>query len=102
MSTLIRSLIPSALVAFAMLQGPAVAAEDGVVHINDYLCKDIMRMSDSDRDVSLAVLHGYRLGKKGATSFVSADLSKVTDEFIEYCLNNPQEKALASFEKLAK
>jgi hypothetical protein len=102
MSTLIRSLIPFAFVAFAILQGPAVAAEDDVIHINDYLCKDIMRMSDEDRAVSLAVLHGYRLGKKGATSFVSGELSKVSDEFVEYCLDNPQEQALASFEKLAK
>jgi hypothetical protein len=59
-------------------------------------------MSDQDRAVTLGVLHGYRLGKKGATSFVSDDLAKLSNEFIEYCLDNPHEMAMAGFEKLAK
>ena len=97
MSQLIRSLIPVALLALPMLHGPAGATAGAELDINDYLCKDIMRMSDQERAVSLGVLHGYRLGKKGATSFVSENLSKVSDEFVEYCLDNPHEKALASF-----
>ena len=102
MSKLMRSLIPFAFVAFPTLHGPAGAAEGGVVEITDYLCKDIMRMSDDERAVSMGVLHGYRLGKKGVTSFVAEDLAKVSNEFIEYCLDNPHEKAMASFEKLAE
>lgn len=102
MSKLTRSLIPLAFIAVPMLHGPAGAAEDGVVEMTHYLCKDIMRMSDHERAVSMGVLHGYRLGKMGATSFVSDDLSKMSTEFVEYCLDNPHEKALASFEKLAK
>jgi len=101
MSKLIRTLIPFAFVALPMLQGPVGAAEGSMVEITDYLCKDIMRMSDDERAVSLGVLHGYRLGQKGATSFVAADLAKVSDAFVEYCLDNPHEKAMASFEKLA-
>lgn len=102
MSKPIRSLMPFAFVAAAMPHGPAGAAEGGVVDIMSYLCKDIMRMSDHERAVSMGVLHGYRLGKKGATSFVSEDLAKVSNEFVEYCLDNPHEKAMASFERLAK
>ena len=101
MSKLIRYLIPFAFVALPLLHGPAGAAEGDVVDITHYLCKDIMRMSDQERAVSLGVLHGYRLGKKGATSFISEDLAKVSNEFVEYCLDNPHEKAMASFEKLA-
>ena len=50
----------------------------------------------------MGVLHGYRLGKKGQTKFDSTVLAKLSNDFIEYCLDNPHEKALASFEKLAK
>ena len=32
----------------------------------------------------------------------SEELAKVSTDFVEYCLDNPHEKALASFEKLAK
>lgn len=102
MSKLIRSLIPVAFFALPLLHAPAGAAEGEVVDMSAYLCKDVMRMSDEERDVTLGVLHGYMLGKKGATSFVSDDLAKVSDEFVEYCLDNPHEKAMASFEKLAK
>ncbi|MGB5452261.1 MAG: HdeA/HdeB family chaperone [Sedimenticolaceae bacterium] len=102
MSKLIRSLIPVAFFALPLLHAPAGAAEGEVVDMSAYLCKDVMRMSDEERDVTLGVLHGYMLGRKGATSFVSDDLAKVSDEFVEYCLDNPYEKAMASFEKLAK
>ncbi len=102
MSKLIRSLIPFAFVTLPILHGPAGAAEGEVVDITHYLCKDIMRMSDDERAVSMGVLHGYRLGKKGETTFVSEDLAKVSNDFVEYCLDNPHEKAMASFEKLAK
>ena len=102
MSKLIRSLIPAAFFALPLLHAPAGAAEGEVVDMSAYLCKDVMRMSDEERDVTLGVLHGYMLGKKGATSFVSDDLAKVSDEFVEYCLDNPHEKAMTSFEKLAK
>jgi len=102
MSRLIRSLIPAALVALSLLYAPAGAAESEVIDITSDLCKDVMRIHDEDRAVTLGVLHGYMLGKKNATRFVADDLAKVSDQFIEYCLDNPNEKAMASFEKLAK
>ena len=102
MSRLIRSLIPAAVIALPMLYAPAGAAEGEVVDMTRYLCKDVMRMHEDDRAVTIGVLHGYMLGKKNATSFVVDDLSRVSNEFIEYCLDNPHEKAMASFEKLAK
>jgi hypothetical protein len=52
--------------------------------------------------VSLALVHGYRLGKMGTTQFNTMALAEITDKFMDYCLDNPNEKALASFEKVAK
>lgn len=102
MPKMIRTLIPAVLVALPMLHAPAGAAEGTVVDMSAYLCKDVMRMSSDERAVTMGVLHGYRLGKQGATSFVSEELSKVSTEFVEYCLDNPHEPAMASFDKLAK
>jgi hypothetical protein len=81
---------------------PATAEDEQVIDINSYLCKDIMRMSSDERSVALGVMHGYVLGKKDTTSFDDVKASKLSTDFIEYCLDNPRDPALASFEKLAK
>lgn len=76
--------------------------EEAPVDLNAFLCKDVMRMTSEDRTIAISVMHGYVLGKKGATTFVSSVLGEVTDQFLDYCLDHPTEKALPSFEKLAK
>lgn len=112
MTVRIRSLISAAAVAAAFLvvaehavaQQPAKPAASAVKtdDLESFLCKDIMRMSGDDRIIATSVLHGYTLGKKNTTKYVSAELYKVTDAFTEHCLNNPNDKALQAFTKLAK
>lgn len=65
-------------------------------------CKEIMRLSGSDRDIALAFAHGYMLGKKGTTRYEVEALAQITDQFIDYCLDHPAANALQSFETLAK
>jgi hypothetical protein len=94
-----------ATAALALLLGTAAAlAEEASTKkdLNEYLCKDVMRLSGSEREVSLALVHGYRLGKMGTTEFDVEVLSNLTDRFIEHCLDNPNDNALAAFEKLGK
>jgi hypothetical protein len=47
-------------------------------------------------------MHGYALGKKGATTFNSDNANALSNDFIEDCLANLRAKALESFEKLVK
>jgi len=61
--------------------------------IEQYQCKDVMRDSGSNRDVAIAFLHGYLLGKSGNSRFNLEVLARQTDDFIERCLSNPNEKA---------
>ena len=70
--------------------------------LNNHLCKDLMRMDGSDRDISMGFYHGYMLGKKSTTKFEADKLSGITDEIIEYCLDNPNVKALDAFAKYTK
>ena len=42
------------------------------------------------------------LGKKGTTKFDVETLATITDKFLDYCLDNPKENALAAFEKIAR
>ena len=74
----------------------------GVIKMNELLCKDIVRFTGDDRLVALGILHGYYLGKKGATEYVVGSLGRAADDFIEYCLDRPTAKALESFGKFVK
>ena len=76
--------------------------QDEQKDISSYSCKDVMRMSGTDRELALAVLHAFILGKKGTTKFDVPKLTNATDEFIEFCLDNPNDNALAVMEKLTK
>jgi hypothetical protein len=110
MTRRVRTLMSAAAVAAALLlvaeQGAAQSAKpDRSVKSDDlesFLCKDVMRMSGEDRVIATSVLHGYTLGRKNVTKYVVAELSKITDSFVEHCLNNPNDKALQAFTKLAK
>ena len=112
MTPRIRSLMSAAAVAAALLlvaghgaaQQPtkAAAKSDQGDDLDRYLCKDLMRMTGEDRMIATAFLHGYTLGRKSSTKYIPAELSKITDSFVEHCLNNPNDKALQAFTKLAK
>jgi hypothetical protein len=92
-----------AAIAALFLGGSAVLAEEQAQKkdMNDSLCKDVVRYSGEDRVIALALAHGYRLGKKNTTQYDPEELGQISDKFIEYCLDHPSEKALASFEKIA-
>jgi hypothetical protein len=74
--------------------GSAVAQQSGTRSIEQYTCKDVMREHGSDRDVAIAFLHGFLLGKSGSSTFDRADLHKQTRDFIDRCLDNPGKKAV--------
>ncbi|MFZ3226368.1 MAG: HdeA/HdeB family chaperone [Candidatus Sulfotelmatobacter sp.] len=68
--------------------------------IDQYLCKDVMREHGDNRDVTIAFLHGFLLGKSGIASFDTDLLHKQTSAFIEYCLDHPGEKAVDAMAKI--
>jgi hypothetical protein len=95
----------TAAAAYMLLAGGSVAlAEEPSAKkdLNEFVCKDVMRLSGSERENALALLHGYRLGKLGTTQYQIEVLSELTDRFIDHCLDNPNDKALETFEKLGK
>ena len=67
--------------------------------IDQYTCKDVMREHGDNRDVTIAFLHGFLLGKSGNSAFDIAAVHKQTNEFIEYCLDHPAEKAVDAMAK---
>ena len=86
------------LVAFGL--GPASAQDAKDRTVEQYLCKDIVRESGADRDVAVAFLHGYLLGKSGSSKFNLDVLHKQSNAFIERCLDNLTERALDAMSKV--
>lgn len=94
----------SAVAAVLMLgtSGASFAAKGEMKDINSYTCKDVMRMSGEDRDISISYLHGYWLGKSGKTKFSKKHVMAATDSFVDYCLDNPAHKAADAMGKFVK
>ena len=104
-STRLGAMTAAWLAAATLFGSNALAADPPKPDVRDlagYTCKDVMRLSGQDRDVALALAHGYVLGKKGTTKYEIDVLAGITDRFIDYCLDNPKANALDSFEKIAK
>lgn len=98
-------IVVAALAALSLGCTNALAADPPSRNARDFkdnTCKDVMRLTGQDRDVALALAHGYVLGKKGTTKYEIDKLAQITDKFIDHCLDNPKENALAAFEKIAK
>jgi hypothetical protein len=68
--------------------------------IEQYTCKDVMREHGANRDVTIAFLHGFLLGKSGGAKFDLDILHKQTSDFIERCLDNPAERAVDAMSKV--
>ena len=62
--------------------------------VEQYKCRDVMRENGANRDVAVAFLHGFLLGKSGSQRFNLDTLHRQTEEFVELCLNNPDSRAV--------
>jgi len=99
----LRAFIVAAFAAMSFAGVGALAAEQTQQRdLGKFQCKEVMILSGQDRDVAVAFAHGYVLGKKGTTKYNVDALAKITDKFIDFCLDNPKANALQAFEKIAK
>ena len=84
------------IVSFPCLAGPVCAQESLNRTVDQYKCRDVMREAGANRDIAIAFLHGFLLGKSGGQSFNLDALHKQTESFVEHCLSNPDGKAVDS------
>jgi hypothetical protein len=83
------------------LSSTPIGAQEGLSRtVEQYTCKDVMRESGADREVAIAFLHGFILGKSGSSTFKIDVLRKQTLTFIEHCLDSPSDRALDVMSKI--
>jgi hypothetical protein len=88
--------LAAAVVMAAAASFPAKAAE---VTIETYTCRDLLRETGSERDVAIAFMHGYVLGRTNAAKFDVETLRKQSAAFVERCLDDPKQPALETMHK---
>jgi hypothetical protein len=79
---------------------PGLAQASSEREIERFTCKDVMREPNTSREVAIAFLHGYLLGKSGTSKFDVDLLEAQTDSFVDQCLDHPAEKAVDVMVKL--
>ncbi len=95
-----RNIAATGIVLFGLGGTWASAQNANTRNVDQYSCKDIMREHGDNRDVTIAFLHGFLLGKSGSSNFDTDVLHKQTGAFIEYCLDHPGEKAMDAMAKI--
>lgn len=86
--------LPLAAAIFLGSVPAAFAQADMDRAVDQYSCKDVLRESGGSRDVAIAFLHGYLMGKAGTTKFNLNTLRAQTDQFVEACLDKSSAKAV--------
>ena len=74
--------------------GPARSQASSEREVERFTCKDVMREPNTSREVAIAFLHGYLLGKSGTSKFDVDLLKAQTDSFVDQCLDHPAERPL--------
>lgn len=100
MKPMYRAAILGAAVLLADAIAPLSAQDSKDRAVEQFSCKDVMRESGANRDVAIAFLRGFLLGRSGSTKFNLDVLHKQSDDFIERCLANPDEKAMDAMAKI--
>lgn len=90
-----------AMVAGVGLPGLSYAQDDNP-DVSAFTCKEIMRVSGPDRDLAIALMHGYILGESGTSSFNTEILADASEKFVDSCLDNPTAKALETLRDASK
>jgi HdeA/HdeB family len=101
MSAMRKAILAAAIISTgAVATGTVFAQDQSDRSVEQYACKEIMRESGSNREVAIAFLHGFLVGKSGSSKFNLDALHKQTDAFMDHCLDNPAEKAVNAMMKV--
>ena len=74
-------------------------ADNIVLQMEEFTCRDMLVRSGFERDFTIAYMHGYMSGKLNETTFDANKLTLATDAVLDFCISNPDASIIAAFEK---
>lgn len=84
----------------AFAESPAAEAPSEAsrqMPITTMTCRQMLQASGADRDLLLALFHGYVAGKAGKASLDTVNMSFATDTVVDHCIDKPNDPLLAAF-----
>jgi hypothetical protein len=94
--TLMCAAVGSAVVA----QAPAADPPSEAVRqlpITTMTCQQLLQAGGDDRNLLLALFHGYVAGKADKAALDTVKMSFATDAVIDHCIEKPSDPLLAAF-----
>ena len=74
-------------------------ADNIVLQMEEFTCRDMLVRSGFERDFTIAYMHGFMSGKLNETTFDANKLTLATDAVLDFCISNPDASIIAAFEK---
>ena len=62
-------------------------------------CRTLLQMPEDEREYTMILYHGYITGRNNETTVDGNVLAEVTDQVIDYCIDNPDNTLLSGFEQ---
>jgi hypothetical protein len=62
-------------------------------------CRTLLQMNGDERNLTLAFYHGLISGKNDEMVIERTNLSQVTDNVIDYCIDHPQDTIISVFKR---
>ena len=90
------SLVVSATAPFGAM---AQEADNVVLQMEEFTCRDMLVRSGFERDFTVAYMHGFMSGKLNETTFDANKLTLATDAVLDYCISNPDAALMMAFEE---
>lgn len=88
------------LIAALSVVSSALGAAEPAAPVFDFdgmTCRELLQSSGAERDLLLAMHHGYHAGKAGISKPEIAKLTEATDKVVDFCIDNPAKTISASF-----
>lgn len=98
---ILRAVVALSVVVSATAPFGAMAqeAENVVLQMEEFTCRDMLIRSGFERDFTVAYMHGFMSGKLNETEFDVSKLTAATDSVLDYCISNPDAAIMAAFEQ---
>lgn len=75
----------------------APSEEVRLLSISTMTCQELLQAGGEDRNLLLALFHGYVAGKADKSTLDTVKMSFATDAVIDHCIEKPSDPLLAAF-----